>query len=193
MVMSAPRRRIAGMKWFIVAVLCLVPLAPVYGGNQIALYRIGDEGQAAWSLLRDRLEAKGFGATVYQGEVMIDKHVEKVNRINRSGANVFLAVELFRGEKTRVMVAEPDVKKGEGRFLTIDEIPGEFAAESKRLAASLASPFGAKVRRLPLFPLLGVHMPGALVRIEFKEEETLEVVNKLCNGVERYFSERTKR
>jgi hypothetical protein len=117
----------------------------------------------------------------------IEKHVEKVNRINRSPGSIFLALEFIPGEKGRIMVAEPEVKKGEGRFLTIDEMPGQFAAESKLLARSLSSSFEVKTKSLPLFPLLGVNMPGALVRMEFREEETHDVVKKLRNGIEKYF------
>ena len=91
----------------------------------------------------------------------IEKHVDKINRINRGSAgSVFLAMELLPDEKSHVMVAESEAKKGEGRFLAIDEIPARFARESDRLAAAVAAPFDVKVKHLPLFPLLGVNMPG---------------------------------
>ena len=63
-------------------------------------------------------------------------------------------------------------RAGEGRFLAIDEIPARFARESDRLAASVAAPFGVKVKHLPLFPLLGVNMPGIVVKLEFDQGET---------------------
>jgi hypothetical protein len=35
-------------------------------------------------------------------------------------------------------------------------------------------------------------MPGILVKLEFSEGETTEVIARLSRGVETYFSERTK-
>jgi hypothetical protein len=91
------------------------------------------------------------------------------------------------------MVAESDALGGEGRFLAIDEIPARFAPESDKLAAHVAASFNVKVKHLPLFPLLGVSMPGIVVKLEFSEGETTDVIAKLSRGVETYFSERTKK
>jgi len=119
--------------------------------------------------------------------------VEKVNALNRGPGTIFLAVELVPAQRTHVMVAMTIAKKGEGRFLTIDEIPDRFAAESEKLAGSVASPFKVKVKRLPLFPLLGVSMPGVFVRMQFKADEFEDAVAKLGSGIESYFTERTTR
>jgi hypothetical protein len=162
-------------------------------GHNIVFYRIGDSGQEAWKLLKVCFEGKGYGVTIVQGETVIEKHVEKVNRINRGPGDIFLAMELIPDELSRVMVAESDAKSGKGRFLTIDEIPARFTRESDRLAADVAAPFNVKVKHLPLFPLLGVAMPGIVVKLEFSEEETTDVIAKLSRGVEAYFSERTKK
>ena len=123
--------------------------------------------------LRQYFESKGYGVTIVQGETVIEKHVEKVNRINRGPGSVFLAMEFIPAESSRVMVAESDAKIGEGRILAIDEIPARFARESDRLAADVAAPFNVKVKHLPLFPLLGVSMPGIVVKLEFSEGQTL--------------------
>lgn len=181
------------MKLLLGMAIFLMGVCPVLADNNVIFYRIGEGNTGVWALLKQQFEAKGYGVNIYQGEMAIEKHVEKVNRINRGQGNVFLAVELVAGDKSRVMVAEPDVRKGEGRFLTIDELPGQFAADSKRLAEAVARPFNVKAKHLPLFPLLGVNMPGIMVRIEFKEDEMRDVVNKFCSGVEKYFSERTKK
>jgi hypothetical protein len=162
-------------------------------GHNIVFYRIGDSGQEAWTLLKVYFEGKGYGVTIVQGETVIEKHVEKVNRINRGPGGVFLAMELIPDELSRVMVAESDAKGGEGRFLAIDEIPARFAHESDRLASDVAAPFNVKVKHLPLFPLLGVNMPGIVVKLEFSEGETTDVIAKLFRGVETYFSERIKK
>jgi hypothetical protein len=161
-------------------------------GNRIVFYRIGQSGQVAWTQLTQYFEGKGFSVTVVQGETVIERHVEKVSRINRGPGGVFLAMELIPGGRSRVMVAESDAKKGKGRFLAIDEIPARFAPESDKLAGHAAAAFNVKVKHLPLFPLLGVTMPGILVKLEFGEGETTDVIAKLCGGVEAYFSERIK-
>ncbi len=162
-------------------------------GHNIVFYRIGDSGQQAWMHLTQYFEGKDYGVTIVQGETVIEKHVEKVSRINRGPGGVFLAMELIPDGVSRVMVAESDAKSGKGRFLAIDEIPARFARESDRLAADVAAQFNVKVKHLPLFPLLGVAMPGIVVKLEFSERETTDVIAKLSRGVETYFSERTKK
>jgi hypothetical protein len=181
------------MKTVLVVLLVLMVGVQAHAvGNRIVFYRIGESGQEAWTRLTQYFESKGYGVAIVQGESVIEKHVEKINRINRGPEGVFLAIELIPGEKSRVMVAESDAKKGEGRILAIDETPARFAPESDRLAAHVAASFNVKAKHLPLFPLLGVHMPGILVKLEFSEGETTEVIARLSRGVETYFSERTK-
>ncbi len=159
-------------------------------GNGVAFYGIGEDVPPQWAFVKQYFEGRGYPVSIYQGEAVVEKHIEKVNVINRSPARVFLAVQMVRGDTTRVMVAMTDAKKEEGRFLTIDEIPGLFAEESQRLAMDIAAPFKVKVKHVPLFPLLGVTMPGAYVRIEYKEGDMEDAVRKLCDGVGRYFTER---
>lgn len=159
-------------------------------GNSLVFYRIGEDAPQQWAFVKQYFEGRGHPVSIYQGEAVVEKHIEKVNAINRSPAKVFLALQLVRGDVTGVIVAMTDAKKEEGRFLTIDEIPGLFAEESQRLATDIAGPFKVKVKHLPLFPLLGVTMPGAFVRIEYKEGDLEDAVRKLCEGVERYFTER---
>jgi hypothetical protein len=156
----------------------------------IVLCRIGEGPPEAWSSLKTLFESKGYQVTFYQNEATIERHVEKVNGLNRLGAKAFLAVELVPAARSHVLVAMTDARKGEGRFLTIDEIPDTFSKESERLARSVAGQFKVKVKRLPLFPLLGVNMPGVFIRMEFKEGEFEDGVNKIETGVERYFTER---
>jgi hypothetical protein len=160
-------------------------------GNSIILCRIGDATPQAWTTLRQYFEDKGYQVTFYQGEATVERHVEKVSGLNRGPGAIFLAVELVPASRPRVMVAVTDARKGEGRFLTIDQVPDRFARESEKLAAFVAAPFKVKVKRLPLFPLLGINMPGVFVRMQFKEGEVEDGAKKLYAGVDRYFAERT--
>lgn len=157
----------------------------------IVFSRIGDGGQEAWTLLKQSFEAKGYSVIVYQAERAVEKHVEKVSRINRGPGRIFLAVLLTTGEKRGVTVAVPEVEKGEGTFLTIAEVPARFSRESELLGGDVAAAFNVKVKHLPLFPLLGVTKPGVFVQLQFRGEETDDVVSALLSGVDRYFSERT--
>ncbi len=163
------------------------------GRHSIVFYRMGESGQQAWTLLREYFETKGYSVVVVRGETVIEKHVEKISKINRVRDGVFLAVEMTPDETSRAMVAESDAKIGEGRFLTIDETPARFARESDKLAASMAAQFAVTVKHLPLYPLLGVNMPGAVVKLEFDQGKTIETIAKVYKGVENYFSERTKK
>jgi hypothetical protein len=177
-------------------ILCMVPMLffavpRVHAaGNSIVLCRIGDSAPQAWSFLRQYFEGKGYQVTFYQGEATIERHVEKVNGFNRGPGRAFVAVELIPAARTHIMVAMTDAKKGEGRFLTVDQIPEQFAGESEKLAGFVAGAFKVKVKHLPLFPLLGVNMPGVFVRMQFKEDEFEDRVKKLYGGIERYFTER---
>ncbi len=188
-----------GRALFVATLLCVLACLPASIGrasadaSNVGFSRIGENVPEPWAFLKQCIEAKGYSMSTYQGETTLEKHVEKVNAINRTPAKIFLAVQLSKGERTSAMVAMTDAKKKEGRFLTIDEIPGLFAEESQRLAADIAAPFKVKVEHLPLFPLLGVTMPGAFVRIEYKEGEMEDAVQRLCEGVERYFTERMSR
>jgi hypothetical protein len=157
----------------------------------IVFSRIGDDGQEAWTLLKQQFEAKGYNVIIYQAEGVVEKHVEKVSRINRGPGRIFLAVLLTTAEKRGVVVAVPEPEKGEGAFLTIAEVPARFSGESEKLGGDVAAAFNVKVKHLPLFPLLGVTKPAAFVQLQFRAEETDDVVSALLGGVERYFSERT--
>ena len=175
--------------------LCLAGLAQsaFADGNSVVFYTIGEDSPQQWTRVKEYFEGRGYPVLLYQGEALLEKHIEKVDAINRSPGKVFLAVQMVKGDATRIMVAVTDAKKEEGRFLTIDEIPGLFAEESQRLAMDIAAPFKVKIGHLPLFPLLGVTMPGAFLRIEYREGDMEDVVHKLCEGVGRYFTERMAR
>jgi hypothetical protein len=66
-------------------------------------------------------------------------------------------------------------------------MPAIYANESRELASSLASAFNKGIKEFPLFPLLGVDMPGVFLKITYTHEKTLEVFNKLHEGMQRYF------
>ena len=141
-------------------------------GNSLVFYRIGEDAPQQWAFVKQYFEGKGYPVSIYQGEAVVEKHIEKVNMINRSPAKVFLALQLVKGDSDRVMVAMTDAKKEEGRFLTIDEIPGLFAEESQRLATDIAGPFKVKVKHLPALPAPRRHYAGGLRPDRLQGRET---------------------
>ena len=177
-----------------VALMLLLPALSAHAASDaIVLGQIGENAPQAWSFLRQYFEEKGYQVVLYQRGATIEQHVEEVNGLNRGPAKVFLSLELVPAPRTHILVAMTDAKKGEGRFLTIDQIPAQFAEESERLAGFLAGQFSVKMKHLPLFPLLGLNMPGVFVQVRFKEGELEDTVAKLESGVHRYFRERATR
>jgi hypothetical protein len=179
--------RLAAIGIIGLALLSLFSITAYGAGPVIALYRVGAGGQQGLTFVKQYLEAKGYQVSLYQGETTIEKHVEKASLINRSAAGLFLAIEMTIGEKFHVMVARTEAKKGEGRFLTIAEVPERFAGESRALSDAIGASFGVKVKQMPLFPLLGISMPGVFIRMDGAETEMPDFAKGLHRGLEKYF------
>jgi len=176
------------IKTFILTLIfIIIPVFYSHGAEHIVLYRLGSKETVAWDQLKRYLDAKGYRISIYDGTDNIEKHVETVNKINKLKAAVFLAMDFGVGEKNQIMVAITTAKKGKGTILAIDEVPALYANESRELASSLASTFNKGVKEFPLFPLLGVDMPGIFLKITFTPDQTLEVFNKLHEGIRGYF------
>ena len=165
----------------------LSSVSAVAAGPVICLYRVGNRGQDGALLIKNYLEGKGYQVHVYQGEETIEGHVQKANLINRSGATVFLAIAIATGAEHALVVARTEAPQSSGHFLTVDEIPGRFAEESQRLADSVAGALGVKAKRMPLFPLLGITMPGIFLSIKGPETDLAVVAKNLHMGLEKYF------
>jgi hypothetical protein len=97
-----------------------------------------------------------------------------------------LAVDLRTDEKTDVFVAVTDAKRGTGRFRTIEEVAGQHTGNSMILAKEVATSFGKNVKELSLFPLLGIDVPGIFIRIECKNEQLNEILNKLHESIQKF-------
>jgi len=167
--------------------LLLSSVPAIAAGPAICLYRVGNRGQDGVFLIKNYLEDRGYQVSIYQGEETIEAHIQKANLINRSGATVFLAIEIRTGAEHAIVVARTEAHQGNGHFLTVDEIPGRFLEESQTLADAVASGFGVKAKRMPLFPLLGITMPGIFLRIRGPETDLAAVAKNLHMGLEKYF------
>ena len=179
--------RISRKAFILVLIFVFVPVFCSHGGEHIVLYRLGVKDPIAWDQLKRYLGAKGYRVSIYDGADNIEKHVEIVNRINKLKAAAFFAMDFSVGETNQAMVAITIAKRGKGNILAIEEIPAVYANESRELASSLASVFDKGIKEFPLFPLLGVDMPGVFLKISYTHEKTLDVFNKLHEGMQRYF------
>ncbi len=188
---------------------------PCFAADSFVLYQVGAKEVQSWSLARDFFKEKGYDALYQLGETTIEKHLEKMGKINRSPAKFLLALEFVSGDATGVLVAMTDQKAAEGtapvepgkpsasrtgngpttftadaqagnRFLAVDELPGKYAAGSGRLAEGVASSFKVKVKQLPLFPLLGADMPGIFLRIECRQDKVGEMLGLLHGSIQNY-------
>ena len=169
-----------------------LPIFCSHGAELIVLYRLGTKDPVTWEQLRKYLGTRGYATSMYDGTDNIEKHVENMNKINKLKASVFLAMDLGVGEQNHITVAITTAKKGKGNILAIDEIPALYANESRELATSLASVFNKGVKELPLFPLLGVDIPGVYMKIDYTPDKTNDVFEKLHQGMQRYFKRGTK-
>lgn len=175
-----------------VLVCLFFPVFCSHGGEHIVLYRLGMKDPVAWEQLRKYLGTKGYKASMYDGTDNIETHVENVNKINKLKASAFIAMDFGVGEKNQIIVAITTPKKGKGNILAIEEMPALYANESRELASSLASVFNKGVKEFPLFPLLGVDMPGVFLKITYTPDKTTEMLDKLHEGMKRYFKRGTK-
>jgi hypothetical protein len=195
----------------IVAVTAL----PSVGADSFAAYQVNAKDQQYWSLVRDFFKEKGYDVLFQQGETVLEKHLEKMSKINRSPAKFLLAMEFVPGDDAGVLIAMTDQKGTEvktslepsgplvsrtgkdattfgqdtragNNFLAIDELPRKYAADSARLADAIAGSFHVEVKHVSLFPLLGADMPGIFLRIECKRDKVGEMLGLLHGGIRNY-------
>jgi hypothetical protein len=130
--------------------------------------------------------------SIYEGADNLEKQILNANKIGKERAVIFLAVELVPSEKAGIFVAISNTKKGKGAILEIDEVPAAHSADSEELALSIAAPFNAKIKRLPLFVFLGIDMPGVFLKIDCPNDRTGDIFNKLNEGLQKYLDRGAK-
>jgi hypothetical protein len=187
------------MKHLLSVLFAVVFFTSCYAEDNLVFYSAGKKDPAAWSTLKEYFSSKNYALSFYQGDGVIERHLEKVNRINTIKSGLFVGIEFTFGEEKRVMVAMAGSGKdgqansgteseGHRRFLWgVDELPAKHEAESKRLAESVAGQFQVAVKRIPLFPLLGVDMPGIFVSIHCHKEEAGSLLTMLDAALRKYY------
>jgi len=180
--------------------LVLVLATYCFGADSLVVYQVGAKEQQPWTVFKDFFKEKGYDVLFHQGETTLEKHLERIGKINRGPAKFLLAMELVFGEDGSVLVAMtdqkgPEASQGAGgnslsesgnRFLTIDELPARYASESGRLAEAVAASFNVKAKHLSLFPLVGVDMPGIFLRIGCKQDKAREMLGLLHRSIQTY-------
>jgi hypothetical protein len=137
-------------------------------------------------MFRKYFSAKGYNLSYYDGADTLEKHIENVNKINRSKGTAFLAIDLAAGDAGRTFIAVSNAQKGKGNIPEIDEVPAMHINNSMELATTIAAPFNKKIKRLPLFMLLGIDMPGLFMRLESHRDKMGEVFDRLHEGLQKY-------
>lgn len=177
----------AGRYAFFLLFFLFMPVFCSHGAEHIVLYRLGAQDPVVWEKLRKSMTAKGYRVSIFDGASTIEGHVEIANKINALRASVLLAMDLAVGSNNRFMAVVTVAKRGKGSILAIDELPALHINDSRELATALASQFDKGVKELPLFPLLGVDMPGVFVKVTYTPDKETEVFAKLHAGLRRYF------
>ena len=176
----------------LVCILLLIPFFSLQARDNLVFYQMGDQEPALWSVLKKYFTGKGYGVSIYEGADSIEKQIQNANKISKEKAVVFLAVELVQSEKEGIFIAISNTKKGKGSILEIDEVPAVHGTDSEDLALFIAAPFGAKIKRLPLFAFLGIDMPGTFLKINCPRDRTGEILNRLNEGLQKYLNRGVK-
>jgi hypothetical protein len=187
------------MRHLLSVIFAVVFFTSCYAEDNLVFYGAGKRDPAAWSALKEYFSSKNYALSFYQGDGVIERHLEKVNRINTIKSGLFVGIEFTYGEEKQVMVAMAETGKdgqasskteSEGRrrlLWGVDELPAKHEAQSKRLAELVADQFQVTVKRIPLFPLLGVDMPGVFVSIQCNKEEARSLLTMFDTALQKYY------
>jgi hypothetical protein len=172
----------------LICIFLLIPFFSLHARDNIVFCQTGDRDPALWSGLKKYFTGKGYGVSMYESSDTIEKQILNANKISKEKADIFLVVELVPSDKEGIFVAISKTKKGKGSILEIDEVPAVHSTDSEELALSIAAPFSAKIKRLPLFVFLGIDMPGVFLKIDCPKDKSGDVFNKLNEGLQKYLN-----
>ncbi len=154
-------------------------------GNHLYLYFVSPPDGELRQVFLNALKRDGIEFSLCMGSKNLEEHLIKVGEINSKSKGVFLALEMKRAKKRGMFVATFKPKKAEGKILRIDEIPYVHLHSSMKLAHYVASSYGKKVVRLPLFPLLGVDMPALYLRLQGGKEDMEFAATVIAEGIKK--------
>jgi hypothetical protein len=175
------------------ALFLLLAFAPLaFAGEHIIVYQVGRPQPASMTLFKKALAERGYRVRSFEGSPNLEKHLETAGRINREKADVVIAIDLTVSDTNRAIIVASLAKKGPAsRFLTVEEVQSAHEERSLELAVALASQFKVGVKRFPLFPLVGMDIPGVFVRLESSQESMGTMFETFIEGLEKYFGRGT--
>lgn len=173
------------VRCFALSAMLLLILSPIVSAaDRIALCRAGGTDDALWGSIKKHFTAKGYVLTTCDSPKTIEKQIESANKINKEKVRCMIVVELIPSDTPDVFVAISNAKKGKGGLIySADEIPANHGERSEELASAIAQRFQKKLRRLPLFMLLGIDAPGVFVKLNIPREKSQDFFDKLSDGL----------
>lgn len=186
------------MKHLLSVLFIAILFTSCYAEDNLVFYNTGKRDPAAWGELKEYFSSRSYAVSFYQGDGAMERHLEKAARINAIRSAVFVGMEFTFGEEKHVMVVmAPDgggttgmrtELDGRRRVLWgVDELSAKHEAQSKRLAELVAAQFQVAVKKMPLFPLVGVDMPGIFVSIQCNKEEAGSLLTMLDAALKKYY------
>lgn len=154
--------------------------------KNLYIYIVGKPDAELKTAFLYALKREKIDFSVYTGSKNLEDHLSSINEINSKKKGVFLALDLKRSNTQKIFVATFKTKKTQGKLLRIDEIPSLHFEDSIQIAQYIALTFNNKVYRLPLFPLLGVNMPGLYLKVDGGKEEVDFVATTLARGIKKF-------
>lgn len=144
----------------------------LWASECVVIYNLGKDEEGLVRL-RKGLEGEGVPTKIFEAEREMAAHLRCAERINEEGCQFFIALYARKAERECLLVGIHKASLSRGLLRAADEIQQLYVKESERVALSIPS---AQVVRLPLFPLLGIKMPGLLLYIRYSRMETLDRV-----------------
>lgn len=164
-------------------VLLLILFLPSFSFCQtVYLYRIGEGDQGLWNTLFSCMRKEKIDFRVYRFRPSLHEHLRCANDVNTQGKGLFLALELSHNPESKIFVGIFSPRKGSGRFLKIDEVPSLHYQSSICVAEKVAKRYGTRVAKLPLFPLLGIDMPGIFISAKCSKEKIADLAHVIIDA-----------
>jgi len=171
---------------FWLCIIFLMSSLDVHARDSLVFYQVGERDPVLWNALKRSFASKGYGVSVYEGATTLEKQIQNANKINKERAAIFLAIELVSSDIESTFVAMSSAKKKKGNVLEIDELPAAHIEDSEELAQAIATAYKRKIKKLPLFVLLGIDMPAVFLRIDCPKDRAADIFDRLHEGLQKY-------
>lgn len=156
------------MKFFLIFFLIFPSLA--FGRDCIVLYKINGT-EEIYGGFKKLCETEGIMLKTFDAFKNIERQVENAEKINAEDCLLFVASSVRHSKENAFVLAIPEAEKSSGLFLSVEDISSLYIETSKKIAGYLSEEFHVKVKRLPLFPFLGIKLPAIFLLIRYEDEK----------------------